>query len=436
MFKDCRPGVNSFSLTCPQLSELKLDEMAPYNRPSLWDDIPTEIKTIIISKSDIVTRFLNNDMSVDEIGKYGNRIWRLVFEWNLVDIDLRLLPPPHLPTIHNGLRLVKSKQMYEKLCMLRPDLIKSDLLKSYLESNDLWLWINEDVSQSQNSEESLQEHTWAWVRRPFIQHRTEKNKASQSKVSNETVLTELSSALINIVLCNEWNEELPSWWLQNDNINHWPRVFFIACCLGHIKLAKTLCDLAFRHFQKCIGSVVLFALTFTTQFGNRDAVAYLLSLRVVDPTSFDNQPLRNAFFNHDFDILKMLLDGCHIQFTREKGFEDIFTKACQHGDFKAVEYLLGLQEYFPTLPESTWRQAGFHMAVGQGRFDIIRLLLESGKGFDTSELCNGFLWNAALSGNMELVRLLAAVERVDLAVAQSFARRQGHTEIVEFLTRL
>ncbi|KAJ3329717.1 hypothetical protein HDU76_007309 [Blyttiomyces sp. JEL0837] len=286
---------------------------------SLWDKLPVKIKTIIVKKADIVTRFLNNDMPAAEIAGHGIKIWRLVFEWDLVDIDFGLLPSEHLPTMHNGLGLVKSKQMYQKLCLLRPDLIKADLLEAYLLSDRDQL----------------------------------KRFLSPSTVTAETVLTTLSSALINIVLRNEWIEELPSWWIQSyntDNHNQMVRIFVLACCMGHVNVARTLYNEASSQGDNSSKSAIRKALEFAANFGNRDGVAYLLSLPQVDHIPCVNQPLRNALNNGHNDIVKMLLKSSHDRYPQsvvEGGFSDIFVKACQDGNSTAVETLLALPEYFP-----------------------------------------------------------------------------------------
>ncbi|KAJ3330447.1 hypothetical protein HDU76_005658 [Blyttiomyces sp. JEL0837] len=105
---------------------------------SLWVDLPIEIRSDIINKSDVLTRHLNNDLTTEEIKVHGNEIWRIVFENDLVDVDLSLLPQHHLPNIDNGLGLVRSKEMYQRLGELRPDLLNNDSLKSYLEYDILW----------------------------------------------------------------------------------------------------------------------------------------------------------------------------------------------------------------------------------------------------------------------------------------------------------
>ncbi|KAJ3307721.1 hypothetical protein HDU76_004418 [Blyttiomyces sp. JEL0837] len=371
------------------------------------------IKTVIINKSDLVTRCLNNDLSALEIEKYGNKIWRLVFEWNLVDFDLSLIPQQHLPTIHNGLGLVKSKQMYKKLALLRPDLIQINVLKSLLQSEKDRRWLLPSLEPS----------------------------------TDQTELTTLSLSLVNILLRNEWFDELPYWWnpiySTDDDHPQLVRIFFMASCMGHVNIARSLYNRAqLNANENSLEWVTRKALEYVSKFGNQEGVEFLLSLPFDNPaTPFGNNPLSYALYNCHTDILKMLLKSFrhrYPQHTFESGFTDLVVMACQNDNVKAVDTLLGLTEYFPTLPEieGRWRSKAVFVATNYGRVDIMRFLLGCGMGFDTSDICKIPFKLVAAKGQLEMVRLFAVVEGVDLAGARLIAMRQGHTEIVEFLTGL
>ncbi|KAJ3330445.1 hypothetical protein HDU76_005656 [Blyttiomyces sp. JEL0837] len=83
--------------------------------------------------------------------------------------------------------------------MLRPDLIKLDLLKTYQQSFDF--------------------------------------------LEPESILIELSSAVFNIRLRNQWMQDLPSWWVQiyiTDDNTQKLRIFRMACCMGHVDIARSI----------------------------------------------------------------------------------------------------------------------------------------------------------------------------------------------------
>ncbi|KAJ3332551.1 hypothetical protein HDU76_013862 [Blyttiomyces sp. JEL0837] len=88
---------------------------------SHWDILPHEIKSIIIKSPDPLTRYINHDLTPQEIILYGIEVWRVAFEIDY-DGDLSQLPQDHFPNIHNGLKLVKSKAMYRRLSELKPSL--------------------------------------------------------------------------------------------------------------------------------------------------------------------------------------------------------------------------------------------------------------------------------------------------------------------------
>ncbi|KAJ3310377.1 hypothetical protein HDU76_003391, partial [Blyttiomyces sp. JEL0837] len=77
---------------------------------SYRDRLPAEIKSIIIRTSDPLTRFINNDLTEQDIKLHDIEIWKVAFE-NDYDGDLGQLPQEHLPNIHNGLKLVHSRNI-------------------------------------------------------------------------------------------------------------------------------------------------------------------------------------------------------------------------------------------------------------------------------------------------------------------------------------
>ncbi|KAJ3317244.1 hypothetical protein HDU76_001267 [Blyttiomyces sp. JEL0837] len=103
--------------------------MLPSSSTSLWDRLPAEIQHHNIHIADPLTRYINGLLTLEEIDSHGFEIWKS--DWQG---DLTILPQDKLPTILDGLDLVHSKQMYHRLCILRPGLAKVDNLATYLTS--------------------------------------------------------------------------------------------------------------------------------------------------------------------------------------------------------------------------------------------------------------------------------------------------------------
>ncbi|KAJ3327029.1 hypothetical protein HDU76_012423 [Blyttiomyces sp. JEL0837] len=203
--------------------------------------------------------------------------------------------------------------------------------------------------------------------------------------------------------------------------------------MGQTNLAKDLQQQLLCHYQNDIDTVLTFALNVTTKFGNRNGVAYLLSLPSVDLAAVGDIPLKHALFNSHTDILKMLLDGYRDRSTRDQKFQDIFAKGCLDGNITAVKTLLSLSQYFPTTGSSSSNWRSSVMLGATSRVDVVRVLLESGKGFNTGEVCSDSFVLAACFGLLDIVRLFAVVEGVDLDGARIFATQHRQMEIVEFL---
>ncbi|KAJ3286695.1 hypothetical protein HDU76_007941, partial [Blyttiomyces sp. JEL0837] len=157
---------------------------------NIWDTLPIEVRSQIISKCYVLTRHLNNVLTAEEIDQHGNEIWKIVFENDLVDLYLSLLPQDHLPDVDNGLGLVKSKEMYQRLGELRPDLMNNNSLKAYLEYDKLW---NRNCFENDHQ---------------------------------------------GIPLRHQLSDYIPEWWSRIDQ----QRTCAFACCFNHADLAKHLLE--------------------------------------------------------------------------------------------------------------------------------------------------------------------------------------------------
>ncbi|KAJ3316875.1 hypothetical protein HDU76_001503, partial [Blyttiomyces sp. JEL0837] len=91
---------------------------------NIWDDrLPTEIKDAIFAETDILTRYLNGLLTEDDIENNATEIYCEAFrqDW---DGDLSLLPQDQgFPKMdEDGLLLIRSRSMYQRVCQIQPDL--------------------------------------------------------------------------------------------------------------------------------------------------------------------------------------------------------------------------------------------------------------------------------------------------------------------------
>jgi ankyrin repeat protein len=93
---------------------------------NVWDTLPYDIKHRIFAYTDPLTKYLGGFLEVykfrnlPEHSKEGYSAWITAFETNYKG-NLRRLPPRCFPGVRDGLMLVKSREMYERLWQIRPD---------------------------------------------------------------------------------------------------------------------------------------------------------------------------------------------------------------------------------------------------------------------------------------------------------------------------
>ncbi|KAJ3294900.1 hypothetical protein HDU76_006910, partial [Blyttiomyces sp. JEL0837] len=219
---------------------------------SLWDTLPIEIKSLIISKCDPFTRYLNNDITDEELEQNGNEIWNIVFETDLVVFNLSLLPHDRIPKIDNGLALVRSKQMYIKLCQIRPDLLDTTSLERYLVGEDYWdYWKAGDFKRMNNT-------------RSYVN------------------LKHLCDRLFHIPLRHMWIEYFPTEVEATDK-RYWAmdrsRLLIVACHFGHTEFVKHLVQDLHNDegINECFNNVGLACLELAVNSGHAGIVEFLIS---------------------------------------------------------------------------------------------------------------------------------------------------------------
>ncbi|KAJ3330444.1 hypothetical protein HDU76_005655 [Blyttiomyces sp. JEL0837] len=368
-------------------------------RRSLWHILPVEIRSYILSKCDYYTRYINNDLTTEDIEVHGNEIWRIVFENDYIEYNLSLLPQHHLPNIDNGLGLVKYKEMYQRLGDLRPDLLNTDLLKTYLEDDNIW----------------------------NMRHNNPPGPTHDSHLSI------LSPLLLHIPLRHLWWDHFPSWFSTIDN----QILCTFACCFNHVDLAKTLLESITTTNSKTEQTETFLRELGKLCFEKAAGKGYIGIIKLfisLDSTYLQTRsfafPL--ACYNGHLDIVTLFINRGYGSAAR---LLDVFKLACSLGNIKAVRIALEFSSMFSEF-NSNWMFEGMINATRLGDFEIVNLLMTRFEGIEKTRVCEAALNIAAIYGNLRLVELLAVVEGVDVEPAIQVAAEEQHGDVVEFLVRV
>ncbi|KAJ3316489.1 hypothetical protein HDU76_001758, partial [Blyttiomyces sp. JEL0837] len=403
---------------------------------SLWDELPIEIRSDIIARCDVLTRHLNNDLTNDEIKMHGTEIWKIVFDKDLVHLNiLSLLPLDQLPNIYNGLGLVRSEQMYQSLCKLippqqtviwdnyvkpvdfkespsqcsefmRPDRINNnDLLKGYLENDHIWN---------------------AYLERRY-------GASLEIGPTGYKQLDAISHLLIHIPLRQLWLHHLPDWFDKMDRT----RLFTIACCFGHTDLAKHVLkginntpeDI--NEFLKNIGTDCLQK---ASEKGFSDTVKFLISFDSFYTNETRHHALKLACFNGHAEIVTILTTS-FTNYELSKHFNRIYQAACQVDNVTAVRIIFAHSErrstnflYMPGLVQR---------ATNDGSVQIIRFLFSTWSPAVGQIMCQTVLRDVVFRGSFfRLAGVLAVLDLADLEATKKWAVETGKVEVLGLLGRL
>ncbi|KAJ3316235.1 hypothetical protein HDU76_001956 [Blyttiomyces sp. JEL0837] len=199
------------------------------------DKLSPELYSQIVDHTDALTRFLNNQIPEHTLGEYSVMvdIWCQAFKMDWQG-DLKLLPFEGVPTIQNGLCFVHTKSMYHRLCELRPDLNRKDVLQAYFTNNTRRgfvsfngdSWINGVLSNMDDDEYTRMD---ADGNRLFGQRDSIDSRSRQ-------IINTLSTHLSNIPLRHGWLEELDPYITNADPI----LLADFAIFHGHFQLYKEL----------------------------------------------------------------------------------------------------------------------------------------------------------------------------------------------------
>ncbi|KAJ3318064.1 hypothetical protein HDU76_000945 [Blyttiomyces sp. JEL0837] len=415
----------------PHLEPTTASSSKPYTskptKPSHWDRLPTEVKTNIFKHSDPLTKHLNNQQISNEVSSYdqGQEAWKhaLKSNWNG---DFSLLPKYPFPTIETGLEYVTSKQIYKKLCVLRPDLVIEEPLT--LIPYDLR---KRDIPANQVNK---MPH-----RAPLRNSTRRKDRLQMSFVNNffdQKVYNKFDSLLIHVALRQFWLDELPGWCLESSDEMFKERLTLFKICafygaveFGNLECVKVMidnCDLMKRGIGLSSYTVDR-SLRTVCQKGYTELLELLLKPADLYPTFY--QFISDAARGGSVDILKRLLEHSKFQWSeRTGGFMEVLKLAATGGHVDIVNYLL---DNYGDNVDSECLNAAMKVACEMGHAKVVKVLSK----FDQIDMIRMALRN----GFLGVVKVLVNVEGVDPGACDNEAFRSacknGHVGVVNVLLR-
>ncbi|KAJ3284097.1 hypothetical protein HDU76_008352, partial [Blyttiomyces sp. JEL0837] len=371
--------------------------MTAASTSSLWDRLPPEIQHQILLHTDYLTRYLNGILTPEEIYQYGIEIWKTAFKYDWQG-DLAILPQNKLPTIRDGLNLVHSKAMYNRLCISRPDLTGLNSLVEILDRSYLWTWMfpSKEIWSALSMFSSTIYNCYSW-----------------------------NSAMIHIPMMLFWMEEINQLMAIIKTTEDKIKLITIAALFGYSRLLKHLLDdlpsmLSNETRFRPMGELYSFILAAAAAGGNIVVFDNVYRLDGVNPTAFYNQPFRFACQFGQLEIVERFLALNPVGFNAADAGNAAISAASQGGYTDIVRTLLKMGEVLI---------AGITVALNnaalKGHADVVKLLLEV-KGVNANtEMVYQTLSNAAVCGHANVVDLLLNVQGVDAIVDYKYMVRNA-----------
>ncbi|KAJ3292066.1 hypothetical protein HDU76_007197 [Blyttiomyces sp. JEL0837] len=448
---------------------------------SYWDGLAAEIKTIILNHCDLLTQYLNNHLTQQEIETNSVDIWNLAIKFNFQG-DFSTLPNK-LPNTKNGLANITSRDFYKRLCKFRPDLAGPRILQKFMHKyDDIWWWLT-------GTEESDQ------------------NENHVRKFMDAIPNSSLSNMLLHIPLRQQWMDDYDlrevhdryeddmdviKLWVINGYFGHvglfkstleellsTPKRFlermfkitlpqlcnnilWLAVSEGVFEVVELLMDSGIDGIDA--GFMENEFIRLASQKGHLDVVTLLLEQDDVNPMAEGYESFSLAAENGHFDVVKVLLESVEgdddelpdcakaslyaaalggfldiVQYVVELGVVEpgydgncLFRAACRRGHVNVANFLLGIEGVNPFDADNE----ALRMAAKRGHKEIVELLLQL-PGIDASAVDNEALRMAALHGHLDIVKLLLGCSGVDASAMDNEAIRsasaEGYYDIVKFL---
>ncbi|KAJ3315523.1 hypothetical protein HDU76_002172 [Blyttiomyces sp. JEL0837] len=212
----------------------------PSSSSSLWDSVPQEIKEDVFGFCDPLTLYINGLLPLSDTHKdryKATEVWNVVLEMGW-EGDLTLLPTFGFPTVFNGLCKVTARDLYERLCILRPDLdhrvagVAKDMIDIFVINDPAYGKINFPINPEIAAPRTA---------RPIkLQDDADNIRCgrSTSTLTPVKIRTGFEHYLINIPLRMCWMDIIEGYLLQN------PRdIAIYAIAMNHFDLLKYLVEM-------------------------------------------------------------------------------------------------------------------------------------------------------------------------------------------------
>ncbi|KAJ3316394.1 hypothetical protein HDU76_001838 [Blyttiomyces sp. JEL0837] len=447
---------------------MSIDHSSIFNFTSLWDFLPQELKSKIIHLTDPLTRYLNQDLTPLEITNLGIEIWKQVFiqEWNYGDLDIFLPIIARFPDISNGLYLVNTRSMYQRLLRVRGGESAStvDMVGLFMKELDFNHRICGKIKFDSALVHVAMRHCWLdevyhviandqmnngliviashYGHEMFLESLLEKQgkkgesekgmvRAVEETVSKDVIQMAFVEGvrkgyvrIVNVLL--DYGKDVIDF--DADKVHY---AIGQACENGYIDVIKLLLSIPSPGIDFNFENQ--YPIRVAASNGHAEVVSALLNTctiaRNVNPAAQDNQAFIVACQNNHLDVVKILSKMETVDVAARDNLA--LRMATQQGNFQVLKYLLTLPDVDPTVQENT----SFIIACGKGHFDIVKLLAVQ-PGVDPSVQDCLAVRVAAVNGHLEVVEFLVTLG-VDLSACNNEALRlsceNGRWEIVRML---
>jgi hypothetical protein len=369
--------------------------------PNPWQSQPTEIRDRILDSTDILTQYLNN------YGRYQHHlihnspqlsidVWKTALTSNW-DGPLSNLPRRYIPTIHNGLDLVKNRSMYLRLCEAFPE--------------DVWEYTTFEPCDSR--------------KRP--------------ELPDDFPAFDSYYGLIHIAMRNEWFDLIGLNNICPFKLYEW------ATSGVHWKLFEHLRVEGFCSDHESFNELMRNFVWSAARHGYLDLLKELHAMEVYD-NDFTREAMDYAAYGGHLDVVKFLREnrgeGCSNlaqEYASFFGYFDIFVYihdqypvyGVNSGSFAAIKGgSLRIFEYICNHSSYTIKPYAVRLAAEFNALDILRLMYTR-----APELFTPFVISAACSlGHLEVVKFLHELDLAGWSTSgMDAAGFGGSLELVKFL---
>jgi ankyrin repeat protein len=376
---------------------------------NLWDELPLEIQTRIMKKTDLLTKIINglqkpyHVQHMSEFDTEAQLLWKSVFETDYAG-DFTFLPLEAIPRACLGLMHVRSREMYERLCKLQPKRrsIPEDRLERHNCYTFEYLAEFEDNETRQTFLHIAMRHMWLDVigdlcsRFPitFAKYSLAFNHAKLFKYLVETYQVDSL----------QWHNENDDYGLMQNPVQPLRDM----CLTGDLEVIKFMVDeKGFKVTEESAHAVC--------KIGHLESVRYLAGAA---REQFTATAVDIAAKEGHLEVVKFLCED--LQLDVGQGFSD----AISNGHFWVFNYL------FSRFPKKIPTSASLYDAVKKSHLSAFRICVKHGRGRYDVLMARA----AAASGTLKLLESIFQrnPNLINIQVL-SDACASGHLNIVKFI---